>query len=895
MWVALAGLAEHRKNSGGATAVLDVAVQQAGDRVELRLARARLAVRQGHDKDGKEPAPDPEKRKEEITTLLEKLEQGWQAFKPADQSKLLDGLAEAHYISGNLRKSRELWAKMAQLPLNQADLRLRLLLFDLAMKADDKDGIDRTLADIDAIELGQGVYHRFGQAVRQIWLAKQEAKGQRKDPLLTEARLLLDQAATMRPTWSRIALARAEIEQMRGNPEEAIGYMKKAIEQGETSPVVIQRLVDALVQRQRYVEADQELERLRKSMLVDSELGKMAANVALRRGNRDKALELAENAVKSDAKNFRALVWHARMLFVANKDQAAIKKIQQAIALADTEPEPYVALVQFLAARGKGEEALAVLKQAHDKLSPAQAPLAIAQCYEALGLSDDARKSYDAAIKQSPGDIAVLRTAAGFYLKTGHMNEVVPLLRAVVDGRVTASPANVEWARRGLAIVLAASMNYEQFKEALQLVGLQLDDNGQLIRENVRDEGTESTDSIRAKARVLATQPGQRQFRERAIELLENLGRRGALLPDDKYILALLYDSTDSTDTWKKSREQLKELSMPVTQGEQPHYLAQAPQYMNRYILGLIRNGDYREAGRVLNSLDALEIQHGAKRGTFGTIELRAQLLEKSGEGDKALSLLRNYVAENRDKKNMILIVVSSLARQKRYQEALALLDKEIDTCHLESATAVYVSLLNEMNPTDEQCVQVEKWVKGQLDNLAKQLPQTTDPNRVKELRGTVTVLRHGLARLYDLRGRYPESEAVYRAILQDQQTDVLALNNLSWLLAQRIGDGKTALELIDKAITNMGRRADLLDTRGLAYLSLGETDKALSDFKEAAADDRTPTHLFHLARAHFAAKDRATALKAMQDAKSAGLDPSKLHPVEQLSCRQLMTELKVQ
>jgi tetratricopeptide (TPR) repeat protein len=156
-------------------------------------------------------------------------------------------------------------------------------------------------------------------------------------------------------------------------------------------------------------------------------------------------------------------------------------------------------------------------------------------------------------------------------------------------------------------------------------------------------------------------------------------------------------------------------------------------------------------------------------------------------------------------------------------------------------------------------------------------------------------VLRHGLARLYDLRGRYPESEAVYRAILQDQQTDVLALNNLSWLLAQRIGDGKTALELIDKAITNMGRRADLLDTRGLAYLSLGETDKALADFKEAAADDRTPTRLFHLARAHLAAKDRATALKAMQDAKSAGLDPSKLHPVEQLSCRQLMTELKVQ
>ena len=82
--------------------------------------------------------------------------------------------------------------------------------------------------------------------------------------------------------------------------------------------------------------------------------------------------------------------------------------------------------------------------------------------------------------------------------------------------------------RRGnaLATVLSASLDYEQFKEALRLVGLELDEKGQLVRENNRDD---SADSIRAKARVLATQPTQRQFRERAIELLEQLGRRGAL------------------------------------------------------------------------------------------------------------------------------------------------------------------------------------------------------------------------------------------------------------------------------------------------------------------------------------------------------------------------------
>src|SRR5262249_19592825 len=157
-------------------------------------------------------------------------------------------------------------------------------------------------------------------------------------------------------------------------------------------------------------------------------------------------------------------------------------------------------------------------------------------------------------------------------------------------------------------------------------------------------------------------------------------------------------------------REQLRELSLPLTKGESPQYLIHAPQYMPRYILGLMRSGDFREAERVLDSLDRVERDHGVQRGSFGTIELRAQLVEKSREGDKALSLLRSYAAENRDKKNMALMVVSSLARQKRYGEALALLDKEADNCYPQSAAAVYVSLLNEMNPTDEQCLRVEKW-----------------------------------------------------------------------------------------------------------------------------------------------------------------------------------------
>ena len=51
---------------------------------------------------------------------------------------------------------------------------------------------------------------------------------------------------------------------------------------------------------------------------------------------------------------------------------------------------------------------------------------------------------------------------------------------------------------------------------------------------------------------------------------------------------------------------------------------------------------------------------------------------------------------------------------------------------------------------------------------------------------------------------------------------------HLAWLLATRSGDTREALDHITRALTGVGRRADLLDTRGQVYLALKEPDKAL-------------------------------------------------------------------
>ena len=122
-----------------------------------------------------------------------------------------------------------------------------------------------------------------------------------------------------------------------------------------------------------------------------------------------------------------------------------------------------------------------------------------------------------------------------------------------------ASDADVDWAQRALATVLASSTNYSDFREALELVGLGLDDTGVLLPGPKTDREM-SVDLRRARARVLATQP-QRQFRAEAIQLLEGLQPPD---PDDQFILAVLYEA-DGNEA--KEAEVLKQLAGSTTGG----------------------------------------------------------------------------------------------------------------------------------------------------------------------------------------------------------------------------------------------------------------------------------------------------------------------------------------
>jgi tetratricopeptide (TPR) repeat protein len=849
LWAGLADLLRSQKDAEGAQKVLDEAGDKLGDRTALRLARARhLAGTRG----------------KKAMTKIVSLAEDTSRFNEDDQAKLYNGLAEVLLRLGEHAEARRLWQRMARLPRQAGELRLRLLLFDLAIKAGDEPGMKDALEEIRTAEQSAGAFHRYGTALQLIWQVKnKKAKDARK--ALDQARLHLDRVQSLRPSWPAVFLARAEIAELNGNPEQAIKDFKEAVKNGETGVGVIQRLVTLLFQRGQDSEAKMYLDQVRAALKANAALLRVDAAVALRQKNFHKALESARQAVRDDTGNVRDLVWLAWVYAEAGQPDKAKELFERAIQVGNGDPVPWVALVQFLVQQKDKAEAEAVIARAKEKLAGDQKALAIGRCYDLVGQTKQAERYYREALKVKKDDPEVLRSVASYHLNAGRLQQAEPILRQLTSGLKGASAEDVAWAKRSLAMVLAAGTDYRRFTEALALVGLKLDGAGRLVRDN--SPADESTEARRAKARVLASQ-NQKQFRTRAIELLEELSRAKALTADDQYVLSLLYDAEGKD---RKAHSQLEDLLRGPTRN--PRYLAQ---YIMRLVTQRRLPSDLEEAEKKIAILEELERQSEVEPNTFASVEMRVRLLEARRKGDDALELLRKHVTRSGAKPEEVVLLIGSLARQRRYKEAFELCEEtwEAGKCPPEAVGGVCLALLRVMEASDTQVKQLEKHLRAAI----RAKPDST-------------VLLMHLSTLCDMRGQYDEAAVLYRKVLKKEPNNIVALNNLAWLLALRSGDTKEALNCITAAVNGMGRRADLLDTRGLVHLARKEPRKALEDLQEANSDAPTPTRLFHLAQAHHAAGERVKASDSLREAKRRGLEVAKLHPVEQQACRELLQE----
>ncbi|MEO6810575.1 MAG: tetratricopeptide repeat protein, partial [Isosphaeraceae bacterium] len=474
----------------------------------------------------------------------------------------------------------------------------------------------------------------------------------------------------------------------------------------------------------------------------------------------------------------------------------------------------------------------------------------------------------------APKDVPTLRAVAVFQLQSNEPAKAQSLMNDII--RLGGDSDDADWARRSLAQLLAMGGGHQGALKALEV----LDQAGQ-----GGDPREAAPEDLRAKAKILATQPSTAK-RTEAIAILQGLIERRQAITDDLFLLAQLFEAAGD---WPKAREQARKLL--DQRGNNPIYLAY-------YITALVRHQLAGEAQVYLDQFKALapgqtativieaQVRNAQRRSEEAVALIRslretniapvviARALEELGQLDAAEADFRAAAQSGQD--GQVLALAEYLGRRGKTTEALDLCEKLWKTTNPARVATSSVAILYRADAGDHANQ------RRVLDKIAAAAHAQPD----------VLSLQFDLANVQTLLGQYDEAEAIFRKVYELDKTRGSSLNNLAWMLSLRGSRGAEAVALANRAIQLDGEVPDLLDTRAVAHLAAGQTDLAIRDLENALAVSPKPEMYFHLARAYAQSGRRGDATESLKRAKDLGLSASSVHPLERATYNQLVGEL---
>jgi tetratricopeptide (TPR) repeat protein len=800
------------------------------------------------------------------------------------------GLANAYFRINARVDAYRLLENLAQ--KQPTSLLVRLALFDLALEDKKEDEQGRLFAAIKRLE-GDGPFWRQAQAILLVQEAHAKKPGE-VQPLLIQARKHLDEVGKLAPRWYRVPALEAEIDVLEGRPAQAIEHYQRAMSLGDRRPAIVRGLIQLLFERRRFAEAERAVSQLidqEQTLLIAAGLGKMATD-GLLRTDRERALQFALESVPTHSKSYKDHLWLGGVLSkleqlpelrkkMLGRARTAEQAFERARELAPDAPETWIAHIDFLARAGRRDQAKETLAEAKKHLRSQDAALFLAAGHEAVGEMKQAEEYFSAALKTKP-EPEVQREVASFFLRTSQPEKAVPLLRTIIADSEASAAFRVLWARRNLAVALAAQKDYQKLQEALKLVDTNIR-TGEAAREDQRVKGI-----------LLATQPGRRK---EALQTFEEAHRQELLAGPDLFVLAQLYDRENN---WAKAELSLLTL-LGSPQGDSPGYLAY-------YVRRLIDRKDLAKA-----EAWSKKLERGAPQALV-TVDVKARLLRAKKEDREAVALVRRRLQENSDFEFAIALLgdlaedadskrlylqcgeelygsrsktpAQSLAyaqfliRHDGLSDAMSILEKTVEqsSTDVKLKAALMVAAANSAKQSDYE--RVEAWLRQ----------AGTPPSR-----GVLLCLGHLRVR----QGAYREAASLYEKVVEQEPRNPheldqysLALNNLAWLAALAEKDYPKARQLIDRALAVTGPVAHVLDTRGLVDLLQDDSKAAISAFTQALSIKESAAYRFHLARAYFLARNRAEAINAFRKAK-ARLTADTVGPLERAAFQQLQAALE--
>jgi len=735
---------------------------------------------------------------------------------------------------------------------------------------------------IKTLEGDKGWQWRYEQA--KIWITAENFKEQQQDKTkpghYAQTVKLLQENLLTNPDDQASRLLLAVAYEKAGETQLAVARYREALARSPDNVQVLVRVVAALYRAEHLTEAQEALDRAAQLGLYHPDLQKLQLRNYLQRGELSSASDILQEFIAQDPNDTSVSLSLALVLMRQSKFAEAQAILDELKAKVPNSVSVTAAQIQLQIQQGNGEEAIRLCNEAVKGLNNAFAYMLRAQTYVALKQNAKAVEDFGRAIALEPKRVDIWVARSEFYRSVGRMSDAIADIRQAL----VLSSDSVPVQKRAIALFLAsgepslvreaeaitekalradaADMQLQLFKaRALLLRGTSpAAEQARGILRGITDERPRYADAWEWMARLELQQgePG------RAVDTaLRGLAHN----PDDRQLLLL------KALAEKERSPVLAVLTLKGLADQYPQDVEVLTELADAYV-----RTDRTEQALELLRQRLANFQGPARRRCEMVL---AAVLYKNGQRDDAKLLFNTLMQAEPDDPAPLITLAQLLGREKRWSELNQLVSQWRSTHPGDTNTMIAIaSALGGTGDTD--AVQMAE------DLLRMTLER--DPKSIPSL-----ML---LSMLMQTVGRDQESVALNRKILELDPNNVIAINNLAWVLCEEQGQQEEALKLAERGLAIAPDYKDLIDTRGVVYSRLGNFEKAVADFMRCielypanAASSVVPR--FHLAQAYARMGRKTQAVEQLKETLAMQKRIGGLSPKDLEDARLLLDQLQ--
>ena len=540
-----------------------------------------------------------------------------------------------------------------------------------------------------------------------------------------------------------------------------------------------------------------------------------------------------------------------------------------------------VAQIELNVQQGKAADALLLCDDIVNNLKNASAYILRARTFDSLGRPDKAIEDYDHATTIEPNSVEAWVAKSDFYRSIQPDKAIADIQQAL-----SLVSNNVKIQKRAITLLLASGNRNPQ--RLLQ---------GRTILDEAIKENPEDVELRLYKASSLLTEGTAPAF-DNAQRILQKTTKEQPKVTGVWVLLGELL---------MKKREYGEAVNI-AWRG-----LAHTPK--NKELL-LLKFRAEKELSLDL-AIPTLKLLYEMDTNDVDIAVLLADTYVAADEFERAVNLLKKQLvscSDAPDERKVNIALAGALYKSGDKQQAQKIFDSLYQSAPNDPAPLlVQARLLKDDKLWDRLSRMVAEWCRNHPKDTRTPVAVAVDltANEDSQARRTAeNLLRKildrdanslpaigSLAMLLQATGRHAESAELYKRILAIRPDNVIAINNLAWILCEQQGKHQQALQLAMRGLDIAPNYVDLVDTCGVAHYRLRQYDQAVQCFTKCLKlyPDGMPAvtaAYFHLGRALARLAQKEQAMENLKKAVELNTKIGGLSVADATEIQRLLEEL---